>query len=419
MTDSYEFNTIFKSSEDTIGFIKKCFGFSDGMYSKWYKGHPFIDGKIYIDKSYLYNEQDLGLIDFNDPKIDGIYYKYDLNTYYISVIPIVITDDVSSNNSTAGNNVTFITNDILKLYNANNSVLVLHDKYSSIKVPYIITNEIQAVENALNTVVNTVEDIVVNTVEDAVNSVNTVNTVVNTVENIVNTVENIANNVNTVVNTVVDTVVNTVINTVEDAVNNVNTVNTVEDALISSLEDIVNNVNTVNTVETIVFSDEEYDFSEFDAWELRESNIDVTNPLIIDEVVENTVNTISYKPIYISPEIFGLLRPESLMNWETIIQISMFGDILYDNVKLSPTMIQAIYTIKNGDMLYDDLIIYLMHPEHHNLISQWIDNFLMVNGIREGFITELCDFISSLGYSNVYVRTTVQGIMQDLLNNGR
>jgi hypothetical protein len=136
---------------------------------------------------------------------------------------------------------------------------------------------------------------------------------------------------------------------------------------------------------------------------------------------ENVSSNVVYstKPIYISRELYAILRPEfGRIDWEAAIQVSLYGDILNDKIVLSNTMIQALRNIKNGYMTYDDLLLYLIHPEHHQLIGDWIDMYLRANnGVKDGFITSLCDFIKRLGYSNFYVQTTVQGIMKSMIEN--
>jgi len=101
--------------------------------------------------------------------------------------------------------------------------------------------------------------------------------------------------------------------------------------------------------------------------------------------------------------------------WKAIIDMNGSRDIHNDIVILNKEMQLALWNIKNGYMTYNDLLIYLMHPENLEKIGTWINEYMdKHNQVQDGFIVGLCEFIHSLGYSDVYVKTTVQTIINDM-----
>lgn len=118
--------------------------------------------------------------------------------------------------------------------------------------------------------------------------------------------------------------------------------------------------------------------------------------------------------LYLDSDLYNMFYDQ--MAWEKHILRSIGRDISRDKVILSPKMLKATELIGNGLMTKDDLVILLMHPEHLEMISNWVDQDIILHeGISDNFMKDFGSYVSSLGYSDLYVRTTFNEISEQMI----
>jgi len=101
--------------------------------------------------------------------------------------------------------------------------------------------------------------------------------------------------------------------------------------------------------------------------------------------------------------------------WKAIIDMNGSKEI-HNDIVIIPQEIQfAMWNVQNGNMTYDDLLTFLMHPENLEKIGMWINVYMDKNGqVKENFIQELYNYIRTLGYSHLYAKATIEAIVSDM-----
>jgi len=140
-----------------------------------------------------------------------------------------------------------------------------------------------------------------------------------------------------------------------------------------------------------------------------------------DVLIDYLLNLVSFDFHFDVPDIMYLdsdLYNEfyNQMAWQNHILRSIGRDVLKDKITLSPKMLKANELISNGLMTKDDLLNLYMHPEHIDMISHWVDqDILFHEGISDNFMKDFGAYVSSLGYSDLYVRTTFNEISEQMI----
>ena len=136
-----------------------------------------------------------------------------------------------------------------------------------------------------------------------------------------------------------------------------------------------------------------------------------------DGVMVQVKPTIKFKCpnlIYIDSDILDSLGYNENM-WKAIIDMNGSKEI-HNDIVIIPQEIQfAMWNVQNGNMTYDDLLTFLMHPENLEKIGMWINVYMDKNGqVKENFIQELYNYIRTLGYSHLYAKATIEAILSDM-----
>jgi hypothetical protein len=142
----------------------------------------------------------------------------------------------------------------------------------------------------------------------------------------------------------------------------------------------------------------EDEWMDFDLWEQQQQQYKITTSSLI----------------YVSPEIMKELGYNATL-WEEKIQESLTNDINSQVITISNDMKQALSIIKKGFMTTDDLVICLTKPSYIQNIGVWVDHYISTHKVlQEDFVTGLFAYIKSMGFSDVYVRTTIMEMMERL-----